>query len=188
MIVDTHVHVVSDDLKTYPLNPAGRPGAWYREAPHTAEQLLALMSVAGVDRAVLVQGVGAYSFDNAYVADSAAKHPEHFASVCCIDANGHDPVGALPAERPHEARVLLADPVRCGGEIESDDPHVVRRQSRAELHRLSGADDPVGARHDQGAPLAGRTETPVDQLAGVDRQPAAPEDLQDRPQPQCFQC
>ena len=27
-IIDTHVHVVSDDLETYPLDPAGLPGAW----------------------------------------------------------------------------------------------------------------------------------------------------------------
>ena len=95
MIVDTHVHVVSDDPTTYPLAPAGLPGAWYREAPHSAEQLLELMTEARVGRAVLVQGVGAYSFDNAYVADCAAAHPDRFAGVCCIDANGDDPVGTL---------------------------------------------------------------------------------------------
>ena len=73
-IVDTHTHVVSSDQSRYPLNPAGLPGAWYREAPHTTEQLIERMDEAHVERAVLVQGVGAYSYDNRYAADSAERH------------------------------------------------------------------------------------------------------------------
>ena len=94
MIVDTHTHVVGKDLRAYPLSPAGLPGTWYRDAPHTAEELLACMDAAGVDRAVLVQGVGAYSTDNRYVADSAARHPR-FVGACCIDPLGEDPLAAL---------------------------------------------------------------------------------------------
>lgn len=95
MIVDTHVHVVSDDESRYPLQPRGLPGAWYREAPCSVEQLLGLMDEARVDRAVLVQGVGAYSFDNRYAADSAAAHPDRCASVACIDLTTPDPVARL---------------------------------------------------------------------------------------------
>ena len=88
--VDTHTHIVSDDFDRYPLNPAGLPGGWYREAPHTAEQLRACMDGAGIDRAVLVQGVGAYSFDNSYAADAALAYPDRFWSACCIDVVAAD--------------------------------------------------------------------------------------------------
>ena len=74
-IIDTHVHVVAEDEAAYPLNPAGLPGAWYREAPCSAEAFIACMSDAGVAKAVLVQPVGAYSFDNSYAADAVKAHP-----------------------------------------------------------------------------------------------------------------
>jgi L-fuconolactonase len=89
-MVDTHTHVVSDDLQRYPLRPSGLPGAWYREAPHTVEQLLERMDAAGVERAVLVQGVGAYSYDNAYAADCAERYPDRLWSACCIDVLADD--------------------------------------------------------------------------------------------------
>ncbi len=95
MIVDTHVHVVSPDTERYPLRPRPLSGEWYREAPHSAERLLELMDGAGVDRAVLVQPVGAYSTDNRYAADSAASHPGRFASVGCVDAASDDAPEAL---------------------------------------------------------------------------------------------
>jgi predicted TIM-barrel fold metal-dependent hydrolase len=95
LIVDTHTHVISDDLETYPLSPAGLPGAWYREAPHTAPMLLEGMDAAGVERAVLVQGVGAYSYDNRYAADAAARYPDRFWSACAVDVDGDDPVAEL---------------------------------------------------------------------------------------------
>ena len=85
MIVDSHVHVVAHDQSAYPLSPRPLSGDWYREAPHSAEDLLALMDATGVDRAVLVQPLGAYSFDNRYTADSAARYPDRFASACCVN-------------------------------------------------------------------------------------------------------
>jgi len=94
-VVDTHTHVVSSDEAAYPLQPAGLPGDWYRSAPCSAEQLLAQMDAAGVAGAVLVQGVGAYSYDNSYAADSAAACPERFASACCIDVEAEDPLADL---------------------------------------------------------------------------------------------
>ena len=94
-IIDTHTHVVAADEAAYPLKPAGLPGDWYRSAPCTAEQLLECMDAAGVDGAVLVQGVGAYSYDNRYAADSAAACPARFASACCVDVDGEDPLADL---------------------------------------------------------------------------------------------
>ena len=94
-LIDTHVHVVASDHDAYPLSPAGLPGAWVREAPHTAEELLALMDESGVEKAVLVQPMGAYSYDNRYAADSARKHADRFVAACCIDVDGPDPVAEL---------------------------------------------------------------------------------------------
>jgi predicted TIM-barrel fold metal-dependent hydrolase len=95
VIVDSHVHVVSPDESAYPFSPRPLSGEWYREAPHSAEDLLALMDASGVDRAVLVQPVGAYSFDNRYTADSAARYKERFASACCVDVDAADPASEL---------------------------------------------------------------------------------------------
>ena len=95
MIVDTHTHVVAPDREAYPLSPRPLSGPWYDEAPCSAPELAELMNEAGVDRAVLVQGVGAYSFDNRYVADAAAGAPERFTAACCVDPEGADPVAEL---------------------------------------------------------------------------------------------
>lgn len=95
MLVDTHVHVISDDRATYPLQPGALPSAWYREAPVTAEELLVLMDGAGVDRALLVQPLSAYTYDNRYAADSATAHADRFASACIVDVDGPDPAGEL---------------------------------------------------------------------------------------------
>jgi len=95
MIVDTHVHIVAADEEKYPLSPRSLSGPWYREAPHSAEDLLECMQGAGVDRAILVQPLGAYSFDNRYTADSAASYPQHFVSACSVDVDAADPVADL---------------------------------------------------------------------------------------------
>ena len=94
-LVDAHVHVVAEDETRYPLNPAGLPGAWYREAPHSAEDFRACMQQAGVAQAVLVQPVGAYSFDNRYVADATGAHRDLFVGACCVDPHGEDPAAEL---------------------------------------------------------------------------------------------
>lgn len=95
MIVDSHVHVVAPDTARYPLSPRPLSGKWYLEAPCSAERFFVEMEAAAVDRAVLVQAVGAYSFDNAYAADSARARPDRFVSAACIDPEGPDPKGEL---------------------------------------------------------------------------------------------
>ena len=84
MIVDAHVHPISDDLVRYPLSPGGGP-EWYLDMHFTAEELLAQMDRAGVDQMVLVSSASAYGTDNAYAADAAAQYPARFAGVCRID-------------------------------------------------------------------------------------------------------
>ena len=95
MLVDAHTHVVSSDRETYPLMPAALPGSWYLQSPCSAEGLLAEMDASGVDRAVLVQPLGAYSFDNRYTVASASAHPHRFAAACCIDPYGDSPAETL---------------------------------------------------------------------------------------------
>ena len=96
MIVDTHVHIVAADRERYPLRPIGVSLDWFREAPVTVEDFLALMTAAGVGRAVLVQPMSAYGFDNRYVVDSARAHSDRLASVVIIDTVD-DPADRLRA-------------------------------------------------------------------------------------------
>ena len=93
MLIDTHVHIVSDDQNQYPIHemqvqgmrPSGVSPNWFREMPVTAEQLLETMDEAGVDRAVLVQAFSAYHYDNSYAATSALRYPGRFISVGTAD-------------------------------------------------------------------------------------------------------
>jgi predicted TIM-barrel fold metal-dependent hydrolase len=88
MLVDTHTHVVADDLHRYPHDPRPGASAWYVDVPHTVESLVALMGEAGVDRAILVQAVSAYQHDNRYVVDAALALAERCTSVVCLDVTG----------------------------------------------------------------------------------------------------
>jgi predicted TIM-barrel fold metal-dependent hydrolase len=87
MIIDAHAHLIADDDVAYPpARPHGEPRLAELHNPMTAERLLTEMDRCGVDRAVLVQRGSIYGFDNRYVCDSAARHPDRFAAVCAIDA------------------------------------------------------------------------------------------------------
>jgi L-fuconolactonase len=86
MIVDTHVHVISDDQRKYPRR-AETP-EWVTDT--SAESLLSLNREAGIDKTVLVQGYGAYEYDNNYAADCARNHPQRFASVVIVDQRQPD--------------------------------------------------------------------------------------------------
>lgn len=93
-VVDTHVHVAAADRTRYPLRPGMGVNPWYdRDA--TVETLLGEMDHSGVDAAVLVQGHGAYSFDNSYCADARAVAPDRLVSVSIIDMAADDRVEQL---------------------------------------------------------------------------------------------
>jgi predicted TIM-barrel fold metal-dependent hydrolase len=94
MIVDTHVHVFTDDRKNYPqIRDTARAGSipsiteiGQTEWPlTTTENLIAMMNEAGVDKATLVQAYFVYEYDNSYTVDSALKYPHRFASVVVLD-------------------------------------------------------------------------------------------------------
>jgi len=93
MIVDTHVHVVSDDKVRHPLAP-GATG-WSTEVTNPVEVLIAEMDRAGVDRATLVQPVGTYGLDNSYQADSARQFPDRTVSVGILDPVAPDAADKL---------------------------------------------------------------------------------------------
>jgi L-fuconolactonase len=86
MTVDTHAHVIAADDRRYPRAPlGGKQSDWSRERPVSAEQMLAAMDAAGVEKMVLVQASTCYGHDNSYVADAVAAHPRRFAGVFSVD-------------------------------------------------------------------------------------------------------
>ena len=105
MLVDTHVHVISPDLGRFPLNPPGvNTGPWWETHPCSADLLRLLMDDAGVDRAVLVQGVGAYGFDNEYTLSASLAEPQRFANVVCTDRRAEDAGATLSSLLERGAR------------------------------------------------------------------------------------
>ena len=84
MIIDTHLHVWSDDFDRYPF-AEGRTAA--EGAP--VELLNETMMKAGVDRAVIVQPIH-YLYDNRYVADCLKRFPDRFEAIGLIDRHAPD--------------------------------------------------------------------------------------------------
>lgn len=94
MIVDTHVHVFTDDRKKYPqIRDTDRAGKipsiteiGQTEWPlTTVEILMQEMDKAGVDKATLVQAYFVYEYDNRYTIDAVRAHPQRFAAVVVLD-------------------------------------------------------------------------------------------------------
>ena len=85
-LIDSHAHVVSDDFTRYPVSPLSGTLDRKLDDPMTAEKLLAAMDAQGVERAVLVQRAHVYGYENSYVCDMAARYPDRFDAVVCIDA------------------------------------------------------------------------------------------------------
>ncbi|WP_296557402.1 amidohydrolase family protein [Pigmentiphaga sp.] len=85
-VVDIHPHIISTDTQAYPRDPLwGRQSSWSQERPASTEQLLRAMDEAGVARAAIVQASTCYGYDNSYVADAVAAHPDRFTGVFSVD-------------------------------------------------------------------------------------------------------
>lgn len=92
MIIDTHVHVYTDDRQKYPqVRDTARGGAipefngqgqW---APCSIEELTRLMDEAGVAKATLVQAYYIYEYDNRYTIDSADVDRKRFLPSVILD-------------------------------------------------------------------------------------------------------
>jgi len=89
-MIDTHAHLVTDDVKHYPPAPPGSFKEGDLDNLMTVETLLGEMDKSGVDKAVLVQRASIYGFDSSYVCDSAWRFPARLAAVCSIDATAQD--------------------------------------------------------------------------------------------------
>ena len=104
MIIDTHVHIWEIDPPRYPIGPTAPGWKSLPDEPGTAEELLAEMDAHGIDRAVLVQTSWS-TWDNGYIADSAARYPHRFIGHGLIDPQ--DPHNA----DPRYARVRVRETV-----------------------------------------------------------------------------
>jgi L-fuconolactonase len=95
-VIDIHPHVIAEDQQRYPLAPmGGKQSTWSAQRPMSGEGLLAAMDAAGVAKAAVVQTSTAYSFDNSFLADTIAQHPERLTGVCSIDVLADDAVDVL---------------------------------------------------------------------------------------------
>jgi L-fuconolactonase len=97
VIVDSHVHVASADTERYPTSPTGVGSDWWQGGAAGVEALLDAMNRARVDRAVVVQAVGAYGHDCRYAVDAVATAPERLALVGSVDLDQPDATDALRA-------------------------------------------------------------------------------------------
>lgn len=117
-MIDTHVHLASDDLDRYP--HAAEPPFHTEPYVHTCEQLIGQLSEAGVVAATVVQPFGMYSLDNSYQADSAAAHPGVLAGICGV---GIGPDAAAALEHWTMERGMVGGRiVTLGQGIRLDDP------------------------------------------------------------------
>ena len=111
-VIDTHAHVIAPDTKRYPLTPlGGHQSDWSRERPVSFERLIADMDEAGIARAALVQASTCYGYDNSYLADAVAAHPERFTGVFTVDVtqpDAPDRIGHWMRKRLKGMRVFIA--------------------------------------------------------------------------------
>ena len=90
-IVDIHPHIVSKDTKKYPITPLGGTRSdWSSERGVDAEEMIAAMAVAGVDKMAMVHSSTTYGFECDYCADMVAKYPNKFTGVFSIDVTAAD--------------------------------------------------------------------------------------------------
>lgn len=99
LVVDSHTHVIGRDHQLFPLRPHGvdlgsgrerRPADWFRTHAVTVDALRQEMTGAGVDRAILVQAMGAYGYDNGYCAHAAGANRDSMTSICIVDPMAED--------------------------------------------------------------------------------------------------
>lgn len=98
LLVDAHVHVASADEVRHPRNPTGAGSDWWRHESGV-EQLVANLDAAGVDRAVVVQAVGAYGYDCTYAAEVVAASGGRLALVGAVDMSCPDAPAAIATLR-----------------------------------------------------------------------------------------
>jgi len=83
--IDAHVHVWTPDTESYSLHSSFKREDM-QPPSFTPEQLFSHSQPVGVSRIVLIQ-MSFYRFDNSYMLDMMAKHPDVFSGVAVIDEN-----------------------------------------------------------------------------------------------------
>jgi predicted TIM-barrel fold metal-dependent hydrolase len=124
--IDVHPHVISGDTARYPREPlGGSQSDWSRERPVSAEQMIAAMDEAGVARSALVQASTCYGYDNRYLADAVAAHPDRFAGVFSLDVFQPDAaewIGYWMKQGLAGLRVFIAGHTMASKDARLDDP------------------------------------------------------------------
>jgi len=87
--IDAHSHVWSPDLARWPREPSDIKLAQHPFS-FTPDELLAHAQPCGVTGAVLIQ-MSFYGFNNSYLLDCVARHPDRFVGVAVVD---HTAAGA----------------------------------------------------------------------------------------------
>lgn len=93
-IVDTHTHVACTGDRSVDA-PSVDASDWWRSGG-SIDELLGDLDSSGVERAVVVQAVGAHGYDCSCAAASVAGHRDRTALVVAVDMNG-DPASDLAA-------------------------------------------------------------------------------------------
>jgi predicted TIM-barrel fold metal-dependent hydrolase len=114
--IDAHVHVWTADTVRYPLAPGFkkedmRPGSF------TAEELFMHCKPAGVARINLIQ-MSFYGFDNSYMLDTIAKHPDIFVGTAVINPLGTNPASEMAELAKKGVRAFRIHPKVTGQLIE----------------------------------------------------------------------
>jgi len=94
-LTDAHVHVVSADTSAFPLRRGGPGRDWWTGRAVDGHAVVGDLDAAGVARAVVVQAVGAYGFDNRFARSVVDTQSERFAFVPAVDLEGADPAADL---------------------------------------------------------------------------------------------
>jgi predicted TIM-barrel fold metal-dependent hydrolase len=102
--IDAHAHVWTPDVRRYPLAPGYKPGDMSPRS-FTAAELLGHCRPAGVGRVNLIQ-MSYYGFDNSYMLDMIALHPDRFVGTAIVDPSGPDPGAAMRALKPKGVRAF----------------------------------------------------------------------------------
>ena len=84
--VDSHVHIASRDEVRYRRQIRGVGSRWWEDPPD-ADDLIEVMDANGIDRSVVAQAVGVYGFDNSYLLDACATHPDRLAPLPAADSD-----------------------------------------------------------------------------------------------------
>src|SRR3989441_3503753 len=87
--IDAHVHVWTNDFRSYPLAEGYKPEAM-KPRTFLPEDILRHAKPHGVNRVVLIQ-MSYYRFDNSYMLDVIRKSPDAFRGVAIVDWNGAEP-------------------------------------------------------------------------------------------------